>query len=166
MNYGRGTFVKRERGLKETENCFPVVLETLCLPVRHSPQPLCRPHQQLTVHKTLLFFTLPLHHIAVPLYVVFCKSSRHNMVYFPFGQGQRPSKSGGARHRPLWGKRRMAHSHEVGKEHLEGSHAQKPPPPPHSTKKSFMGVTTLGIMQMPRGKVRLHGCSHLSKNYF
>lgn len=51
----------------------------------------------------------------------------------------------------------MARWYEVGREHLEGSVAQKPPPPPHFTNKSFSGVTTQGIMQMPWGKVQLHG---------
>lgn len=84
----------------------------------------------------------------------------------PLVRVQQSSKHGGGRHRPPVGTAKNAHSSEVGKEHLEGSHAQKPPPPPHSTNKNFIWVITLGIMQMSWGKVQLHDHSHLSENYF
>lgn len=106
---------------------------------------------------TLFSCTFPFLNIAVPLYVVFFKSSSHNMVDFPFGQGSATFQRWACQAQTPLGERRVAHWYEAGREHLEGSHAQKPPPPPHSSNKSFSGVTTWGTMQIPRGKVQLHG---------
>ena len=154
MNCGWGHVSKGSMSSdrRETLPCHPCNLLSTCPPL-----PLTR-----TVHRTLLYCTFPPRDTAVPL---LCPAVTTWLIS-PLLRVQQPSRRGSAGHWPLCGERSAAHWYEVGKEHLGGSQAQKPPPPPHSTNKSFSWVITRGIMQMSWGKVQLHGHLHLRRNYF
>lgn len=77
----KGTWVQAGWKLFPCHHCN---LLSICLSLSSAPVPL--PLIPIS-HRTLFTGTLPLRDFAVPLYVVFCKSSSHNMVDFPFGQG-------------------------------------------------------------------------------